>query len=66
MPREGIEPSRDCSHRFLRPERIPFRHLGNHYYLFYRYSGSFTQVFERPRPDSDISPGCRLNLSVYH
>ena len=28
VPGEGIEPSRDCSHRFLRPERLPFRHPG--------------------------------------
>lgn len=23
VPGEGIEPSRDCSHRFLRPTRLP-------------------------------------------
>src|SRR5579884_790389 len=28
VPREGFEPSRPCGHRFLRPARLPFRHLG--------------------------------------
>ena len=33
VPGEGIEPSWDCSHRFLRPECIPFHHPGMSYIL---------------------------------
>ena len=28
VPRAGVEPARGCPHRFLRPTRLPFRHLG--------------------------------------
>src|SRR5439155_15276606 len=28
VPRAGVEPARPCGHRFLRPTRLPFRHLG--------------------------------------
>lgn len=28
VPREGVEPSWDCSHKFLRLVCIPFHHLG--------------------------------------
>src|SRR5260370_40895187 len=28
VPRAGVEPARGCRHRFLRPTRLPFRHLG--------------------------------------
>ena len=28
VPKVGLEPTRDCSHWFLRPARLPFRHFG--------------------------------------
>lgn len=28
VPREGLEPSWACAHGFLKPARLPFRHLG--------------------------------------
>ena len=28
VPREGVEPTRPCGHWYLKPARLPFRHLG--------------------------------------
>ena len=28
VPKVGVEPTRGCPHRFLRPARLPFRHFG--------------------------------------
>ena len=28
VPREGLEPTRPCGHWYLKPARLPFRHLG--------------------------------------
>jgi len=28
VPKVGVEPTRPCGQRFLRPSRLPFRHFG--------------------------------------
>jgi hypothetical protein len=32
VPKAGLEPARGCPQRFLRPQRLPFRHSGDHRY----------------------------------
>ena len=39
VPKVGVEPTRGCPHRFLRPARLPFRHFGAG--LFYTQLGPF-------------------------
>jgi hypothetical protein len=29
VPKVGVEPTRGCPQRFLRPSRLPFRHFGD-------------------------------------
>lgn len=43
MGKVGFEPTRDFSHRFLRPKRIPFRHLPPFLRSYYKIT-----IFSRP------------------
>ena len=47
VPKVGVEPTRDCSHRFLRPARLPFRHFGTRGYLW--LTGRVKRLFRQLR-----------------
>ncbi len=52
VPKEGLEPSRDCSHTILSRARLPFRHFGRHllWYSALRHSGSVPSRGKRNTP----------------
>src|SRR5438445_11402498 len=45
VPRAGVEPARGCPPRYLRPTRLPFRHLGAS--LYHTTQGGFDNIIRR-------------------
>ena len=49
VPRRGLEPPQYYYHRYLKPARLPFRHLGagKSELLIYQYYGCCQTVLEK-------------------
>jgi hypothetical protein len=68
VPREGLEPSRDCSRRFLKPVCLPFHHLGRaelfcHFFIgFAIFIGAFYSFFHFDKRGSALQAFFRFSI----